>query len=314
MNKKISVFYLFLLSAFSVQALASADPRQYEPLTVPLMQYDYVSLSEQHIQQGSAGLFVQREWGSFIGLYSWNHFDDPMLYDFPDTYYSIDTLLDTQFGRHQYLLIFKSDSDNAFPGDWNPIQSGLVYGYELVNSNNWHLVLGGGIAVGEFGLEREDGSTQKVIPVPSVRANYKSDLLQSKFEFLTGPNWSFTVAPNSKFRFTGDFRMDQLRDVRDVIFESNLVYRFFDKDHEMGDFAGVSLGFKNDNLGAFKLEDKHYSETLETHYYAAFASLDLTILKLTAGRAFGGRMLYRETMKENVGAGWFVSVQGLIPL
>ncbi|MDH5216564.1 MAG: hypothetical protein OEX19_02640 [Gammaproteobacteria bacterium] len=308
--------YSCLIGLYSGAALCttSEDVTQKEHLTVPLMQYDFISLSDQYIHSASAGLLLQRDWGSFIGLYTGNEFRDPVSYDFPNTYHSIDTLLDTQFGRHQYIGIFKSDSNKPLTGGLNPIQAGAVYGYELINNKHWQLVLGAGIAVGEFGVELANGDTLPVIPVPLIRANYQSQYFESKFEFLTGPNWSFTVGPNSHVRLTFDSRMDQMRDARDIIFETNLAYRFFDKGHEMGDFAGVSIGFKNDNLGAFKLGNEHYTESLEAHYYSLLVTLDLTLIKVSAGRAFGGRLLYREEIKESMGEGWFVSVQGLIPL
>ena len=189
-----------------------------------------------------------------------------------------------------------------------------MYGYEFIRDEHLSLVFGGGIGVGEFGIELEDGRSLQIIPVPLIRVNYQTQYFNSKFEFLTGPNWSFVIGPNNRVRFTGDFRMDQLRDRRDFIIETNLAYRFFDKNHALGDFAGVSLGFKNDNLGAFKLAHEHYTESVEVHYYALFATLDLTVIKISAGHAFGGRVLYREEIKEDIGNGWFVSVQGLVPL
>ena len=72
--------------------------------------------------------------------------------------------------------------------------------------------------------------------------NYHSDWLDAKFEFLTSPNLSLTLAPKNRVRFTGDFRMDQMRDSRDPIFEVALAYRFYSDQDEMGDFAGFSIG------------------------------------------------------------------------
>ncbi|MDH5730223.1 MAG: hypothetical protein OEZ58_14600 [Gammaproteobacteria bacterium] len=305
-----------LIGFYSVTALCANnnDAKQTENLSAPLMQYDHVSLSEQTIRSASGGLVLQRDWGNLIGIYTHHDFSEPMFYDFPDVYHSIDSLLDTHFGRHQYLVIFKSESSRVLSGSLSGIQAGAVYGYEWINKPHLSLVLGGGIAVGEFGVERSDGSNMPAIPVPLIRFNYQSTILETKFEFLTGPNWSFTLRPKSKIRLTFDSRLDQLRDARDLIFESNLVYRFFDAKHEMGDFAGIAIGFKNDNVGAFALANKHYTETLEAHYQSLFATLDLTLIKVSVGRAFAGRVLYREQLKQHLGEGYFITVQGVIPL
>ncbi|HDP80660.1 MAG TPA: hypothetical protein ENN21_07445 [Spirochaetes bacterium] len=112
--------------------------------------------------------------------------------------------------------------------------------------------------------------------------------------------------------------MEQFRDSRDILFEFSLAYRFFPKTHSMGDFAGVSAGVKNDNYGAFNLHDNKRilnfngkDESLEVHYYALFGRIDLSLLKITGGYAFGGRELYQEEDTRDLGEGWFITVEGL---
>ena len=149
--------------------------------------------------------------------------------------------------------------------------------------------------------------------MPLVRVNYHTDWLDTKFEFITSPNLSFTLAPRDRVRLTGDFRMDQFRDARDLIYEVALEYRPYSEQKEQGDFAGVSIGFKNDNYGAFKLGNEGEDESLEVHYNSLFAAIDVSVLKITAGYAFDGRSLYRETQKQDMGEGFFISVQAMYP-
>lgn len=104
-----------------------------------------------------------------------------------------------------------------------------------------------------------------------------------------------------------------MRDERDLIYELKLDYRFFPQDSSYGDFAGLAVGFKNDHYGAFSLGGAKGEESLELHDYSVFATLDLSLLKITAGNAFGGREVYRETTTRDVGEGVFLSVQGMIP-
>ena len=155
-------------------------------------------------------------------------------------------------------------------------------------------------------MELPDGKAWPLLPVPLVRLNYMSEWFAASFEFLTSPNLTLTLAPEMKVRLTGDVRMDQFRDIRDIIFDCALHYRFFGKDHPMGDFAGISAGIKNDTYG-FNLEDG----TLDVHYYAVYGMLDLSLLKISGGYALAGREMYEEEYKKDIGDGFFVSLQVL---
>ena len=252
----------------------------------------------------------------FVGLYTQHSFEEPFLFGYPDVYHSIDVLLDSQKNRHQYLGIFKSESDQPVYGGLITFQTAVAYGYELVQRQNYSLVLGGGLAVSDFGIELSNGEPWPLIPVPLIRMKYNSKYIESKFEFLTSPNFDLTVGPKSQLRFIGECRMDQFRDIRDLIFECSLAYRFFPVDHPMGDFAGISVGVKNDNYGAFNLGsydtiDFEEEESIELHYNAVFGTIDLTLLKISGGYAFNGRELYRGVDTRDIGDGYFLSIEGM---
>ncbi len=310
MKKQITSLLIILTMSTAAFAEDSGERKTDETNFIPLVKYDYLSLDSQEIQSPGAGLVIKNDDVMFVGLYTRHSFTETPSDNYPDVYHSIDTLLDGKKNRHRYIGIFKSESDKPVAGGLNTFQAAAVYGYEVVHDGNFSLVLGGGLAASDFGIDRPNGEPWPVIPVPLIRMLYSSDLVDSKFEFLTSPNFSFTLGPKSQIRFTGDFRMDQLRDKRDIIFECSLGYRFLPADHEMGDFAGVALGFKNDNYGAF-VPAEGDDEALEIHYYSVFGVIDLTILKISAGYAFGGRELYRDDKKNDLGDGYFVSVQGL---
>jgi hypothetical protein len=317
MKKLITTALCIGLLAAAVSA--EADHEQENPGTrfIPLLGYDHVSLDKQTIFTPALGLMVTQgimEPGNveetdkllIVGLYKTPIFGKSLQYDYPSVYHSIDFLLDGQKGRHQYLLIFKSESDLPVAGGLSTYQGGLVYGYELVHNRNLSLVLGAGLAVGDFGMELPDGKAWPLLPVPLVRLNYKTEWFAASFEFLTNPNLGIIIAPEKRVRLTGDIRIDQFRDIRDIIFDGALHYRFFGKDHPMGDFAGISAGIKNETYG-FDLENG----TLDVHYYAAYGMLDLSLLKISGGYAFAGREMYEEKYKKDIGEGFFVSLQML---
>jgi len=313
MFKKIIIFILLVVYPIISFADNLNEPKPDDMQIVPLAQFENMILTSQHIESSSGGLLINSEDMMFIGLYTQHQFHEPLQYDFPNRYHTIDMLLDVKDGRDQYLGIFKSQSDKPVSGGINTFQAAAVYGYEMIDEPHLSVVLGGGIAVGNFGVKTPDGKNWPIIPVPLARVNYHGDWIDAKFEFLTSPNLSFTIAPKGHVRLTGDVRMDQMRDSRDIIYEVALAYRPYSVQDEMGDFVGVSLGIKNNNYGAFQLGHKDEKESIETHYKAVFVELDVSVLKLTAGYAFDGRSLYRETQKQDLGKGMYMSIQAMYP-
>ena len=50
---------------------------------------------------------------------------------------------------------------------------------------------------------------------------------------------------------------------------------------------------------------------MEVHYRSIYATVDLSVIEISAGYAFDGQALYREELKEDWGEGFFVSVQAM---
>lgn len=302
--KKLIIF-LFIMFSVTVPAFAEENDAKSndEVKIIPLLQYDYLNLESQSIHSPGMGMVLQSEDLMFVGLYTKHTFGNTLSRNYPQTYHSIDGLLDGKSGPHQYLGIVKSESNKPVTGGIRTWVGAALYGYEYIKNDHLSLVFGGGLAAGDFG-------PSQIIPVPLVRLNYETNWIKLKFEFLTGPNFEFVVGPKSHFRWITNARLDQFRDSRDLIFETSLAYRFYSADSEMGDFAGVSVGFKNDNYGEFNVGGKK-DEFYELHYYSVFAALDISVLKITAGYAFGGRELYKQKHKKNVGDGYFLSAQAM---
>ena len=312
MKTQIAFGLIVLLVSTNALADAGDGPGDRETQLAALAQYDMLSLGAQEIQSSTAGLVIDSENLTFVGLYTQHRFGKPLEFGYPETYHSIDVLLDGKINRYQYILIVQRNSDEMASGGIDYYQIGAVLGYEVIKDSGMSLVLGGGLAMGKFSEETTASDSSQIIPVPLVRFNYSSERIAGKFEFLTSPNLDFTLFPKDRFRVLCDFRLDHIRDARDAIFELRLEYRLFRPDSPRGDFAGVSLGVTNANVGEFNIGHPN-GETLEAHYYSVFAMLDLSIIKATAGYAFGGRELYRGTIKRDVGEGAFFSIQGAMP-
>lgn len=268
------------------------------PLFVPVAVYDVLSTDDQTVHAPGAGLIVQNGESLFVATYTQSIFTQaPDSYQ-DKTYHAIETLYDGAAERHRVVALVKSASDRPFVGGWNTFQAAAVYGYEVYRGPGTSVVVGGGLAVSDFGIETPSGETWPLLPVPFVRVNQKSRWTELSLDFITGPNLKLTVAPESDLRAVADVRVDQLRDERDLIYDVSLQYRV------------VSVGFKNDT---FSFDPADADDSLEGFYYAAYASIDLVLLSLTGGYAFDSLLQDGHETYET-GDGYFVAVQGLIPL
>lgn len=293
------------LLAAGLMILASATATASPGLQViPLAQYQLLNLESQRMHSPGAGVVAVGENLLLVGLYSRYMFTEDLKFDYPDTYHSIELVADGAHARHRYLGVFKSESDRPVVGGMQTLQAAAVYGYEVVRQQRFSLVLGGGLAIGDFG-------GMYAIPVPLIRASWESRAVNAHLDFITGPNLNVTLAPQSRLSATLDARVDKLRDERDLIFECALVYRLFSPDHPLGELASAALGVRSD---AYEFNLEREDESLELHTYAVFGTFDLTLLTLSAGYAFDSRLQYRERVSESAGDGWFVSLSVMYPL
>jgi hypothetical protein len=96
------------------------------------------------------------------------------------------------------------------------------------------------------------------------------------------------------------------RDIQDLLFDCTLWYRFFTKEYNMGDFAGLGLGIKNLSED-FMLSEK--GNTYEMAYYSVYGIIDLSFLQVSGGYIFNSRERYNNNPAQSLGNGYFISVQ-----
>lgn len=313
MKKKLYLSSMLLL--LIVLAAFAQESSERRVNYIPLLKYDFLSTDAHKIISPGAGLIIMKGETKFVGFYTHHNISNALRFDYPQKFHSIDFLLETIKNRHQFLGIFQTDSDKPVSGGLHTFQAATAYGYELTDNDKLSFVLGGGIAVSDFGIEFSNGKTCPLIPVPLIRAKYNNGFITTKFEFLTGPNFDLTIGAKSQFRLINELRLDEFRDSRDLLFKSSLNYRFFSEEDPMGNFAGIALGIKNDNYGAFNLGDQQSKsddeDTIEVHYNSIFGEIDLTFIKITGGHTFNGRKLYHGEITENINEGYFISIEGM---
>jgi hypothetical protein len=227
--------------------------------------------------------------------------------DMPKLYHGIRGIFDSRFGRHQMLAILSANSDAPLYGGLNTFRFAGGWGYEIIRKPHISLILGAVVGVSDFGF----GSP--VMPLPLVRFGIDTKWFTSSFDYITGPNLSFTVAPEERIRLIADMEMETFRSIADLNCEFTLWYRLFTSDHKMGDFAGIGVGFKNE-LRSFDLSRDFSQDKFELQQSSVLATLDLTLLTIQAGWVIDSNYLVDDKKSGGPGSGFFLSVQGMIPL
>ena len=264
---------------------------------IPLLPYEYVSLDKLHYHNIGTGIvFLQDD--SLVVYCSYNAF---VFNDDSDLYHKVIIAVTKKTGSHYFLGVLNSASDEPlYIGGLRTAKTGLGYGYEIVKNKNLAFTLGAIAYVGDFGIGIPIAS------LPIVLLNFTSIWLNAYFEYFAEPSLKITVAPESKIRLTNSYRMEQFRDIQDLFFDLTLWYRFFSKEHKLGDFAGTGLGVKNKGVNfIFGEKDKAYG----TNYYAAYGILDLSFLNINSGYAFKSREIFNDKIKNNAGKGFYISTQ-----
>ena len=286
--------------------------------------YDFMRLEEQTTHSPAAGIgfmlgeqdipFDQVERRFFgMALYQPFFFTKTFQDDLPEQFHTIAAMLDGRIKRHQILTVFSSASDRPVSGGFNTFTIGAGWGYEVVRRPHVSLILGAVLIASDFGITLPSGDLWPILPMPLIRFGVDTKWFASSFDFLTGPNLEFTFAPKERIRLTGEMRMDSYRSLTDLNCEFTLWYRFFSQDHKLGDFAGIGAGFKNETM-YFTLSNSCRQDTFELQRSAVFAVIDLSLLKIQGGWVFNSNYLIDEKKTGSPGSGFFLSVQGMLPI
>lgn len=315
----LRIIFLFIFSLYFITtATGQEQEKTNEPfvLFIPIG-YDFVRLENQTIHAPASGIgFLLGEQDvpftevdrRVMGLFMYQPyiFSETPYTNVPKTLHQVIGVIDFRLRRHQFLVIFQTNSDEPVYGGLQTITAGAGYGYEVIRKPNFSLILGGIVGVSDFDFT-------PVMPLPLIRFGVDTQWFVSSFEFITGPNLEFTIAPKERIRFTADMRMDNFRSLADLDCEFILWYRLFNSDHKMGDFAGLGLGFKNELTG-FDLSDKLGGYSFEIQRSSIIAAIDLSILQFQAGWIFDSNYIFDDKKTGSPGNGFFISVQGMIPI
>jgi hypothetical protein len=313
---------VFVLMCASHIGSAQEKPQGGAFSIIPMASYEYMRLDEQALHSPSLGAALTTgDYGgdfmdihkSFFGVVKYQ----PVFFKQsagPGVFHQIDVVLDGRIERHEVLALFQSDTDKPAAGGLHTFQAGAGWGYELIRNARVSLIAGAALAAGDFGFSLPNGEPLPVTPLPVVRLNFKTKWLDGAFEFLTGPELSFTIAPKKRIRFSAEVEIDGFQSINDVTGEGVLWYRFFPEDSgavssPLGDFLGIGLGIKNDSF-SFDLAGPD-KDTFALRHTSVFATIDATALEISAGYIFDSNELYNDAVVRNTGQGFFIAVQAM---
>jgi hypothetical protein len=287
----------------------SEDEKNYN--IMPLIKYESVSVENRQYHTPRAGMVFMKG-GQTLPLSAERDslmvaaFYQPYLLKEKEAEYSvyhkISFVADRRIKRHNISGAFRSSSDEPVYGGLQTFLATIGYGYEFMRTDSLSLTLGASIAAPEFDI---GGVTVPVFPMPFVRLDLISSWINLSFNCTTFPELDVVIAPESKIRMTGTFSMEGFS-IRDFLFECTLWYRFFNKEHRLGDFAGLGAGIRNNSIN-FDLGEK--DRMYDMGYYSVFGTIDVSFLEISGGYIFSSWELYDGITLQSPGNGYFISAR-----
>ena len=310
-----------LIFALTIPLIAQNGKEKDDGVDViPILNYNILSLDKRVVHVTGGGMAVMvgemepetvEETDNLlaVGLYGCHILKDRPIFDYPDSYHSIEIILQRKVQRHQYYALFQSYSDMPITGGLHTFAFVSGYGFEFIHNNGHSLALGASLGITDWGIEFPDGGAWPVLPLPFVHYEFTSQWFDFSFDFTTSPMLDFIIAPEQKLRFNGSFMLTNLdvKSPRDLKFDASLEYRFFSDDSPIGDFAGVRTGVLGEDYG-YDLGGND-NKSLQVSWYAVYGTLDLSFLEITGGYAFTGQERYGDGCTNELGDGFYFKVQ-----
>jgi hypothetical protein len=314
------LYFLIIIFFGAVACYAQDEAEGSFTRITPLAGYEYLRFDQQQFYSPGEELTFARGEGSGLFMLQASakqYFleqENPAGREYEGPYHSDTLMLLQKTGSHRFVAFLDTSSSEPVYGGLRTFGAGLGYMNEFMRDERGSLTAGGYLVVTDSGIEYGGGKIWPLYPKPVVLYEFDSEFFAVDASLSTTPELDFTVLPENRIRLAAgaSLSMDRLRGARDLLFDCALWYRFFDKESEHGDFAGLGVGIKNSGL-CFDFGEKNKSYELQ--YYSLYGTLDLSFVRISGGYSFKGR----ETLDSGssgsfdkvraLGSGYFVSVQ-----
>ena len=302
---------------------AEEEPKKF--FIVPIVNYEYLTFDEQTIHSPALGITYingntipalnENQNSLMITGFFKEYFIKETRDEYVGLYHYVLVSIEKKMNRHLFLGNTSSMASEPYYGGFHTFTGILGYGNEFIRYKNISLTAGGVLLVTDFDIELSNGMMWPIMPYPLLRFNVISAWVNLSFDFMTNAKLDFTILPEKRIRFSGSFIVNPfiVSEIRDLLVDVALWYRFFSRESKMGDFAGIGIGFKNSGLGPgianqnfnFKLSEKNKNYAVD--YHSVYGILDFSFLKFSGGYSFSGREIYDKDVINKIGDGFFTN-------
>lgn len=211
------------------------------------------------------------------------------------------------YGKNSFLLKIDSRGANPFQSYKNS-EGLLMYGRKLIDTESTSLVLGGGLAATDTGIQL-GGIDIFIVPLPMLYFTYKNQIFSTEFEWIGLPNAKFVLLPQNQFRIKADASFAGFNLPVDIMFDTALAW-YPIKEGELKDYFYISAGVSH-NVEKFRINTEN---SVKYHYFCAYGEINATAFGVRAGYAFNGERIVTSSgvrTKENYNGGFYLLIQGM---
>ena len=197
-------------------------------------------------------------------------------------------------GKNSFLL--KIDGNGADPFEsYKNFEGLLMYGRKIIDTESTSLMLGGGLAATDTGIQL-GGVDLFLVPLPMLYFNYTGQLFTTEFEWIGLPNARFVLFPEKLFRIKADLSFAGFKLPVDINFDTAFAC-YPIKEGPLKDYFYISAGLSH-NIEKFRINQE---SSVKYHYFCAYAEVNATAIGARAGYTFGG----------NSRNGFYLLIQGM---
>ncbi len=180
-----------------------------------------------------------------------------------------------------------------------------LYTRQIVKTDSFSFVFGGGIAAGDLGKSVKDVNLY-ALPFPVFSLGYHNDIVSTSLSFMGTPGFNLVLFPEAIVRFDGTVALAGFDSAKDLTFDCALkAYPF--KNTAAGEVISFAAGVSN-TIETYKLANK---DEYGFQYYSAYGELNATFLTLRCGYNFNGSKIFNKEVKGDMYNGIFASVSAM---
>lgn len=292
-------FQNHVLSALGFQAIQTAEK---DFIFTPSVNLQYMRIKSEGVESKQPDAIV-------IGAgYSQNIFTAPLGKDKVQNIHGVNLMGNLAIGKNSFMAMVASSGEVPF-SNIRTVTGMVMYTRQLLDTENFSFLLGGGIVVADLGLKIGDFELF-VIPLPVFNFSYTNDYFYGAISMMGLPEISIVLLPKSMYRLNGKLGMAGFSSVRDITFDCALAYYpLYNSENEgIKELLCISAGIMN-QASAFKLKD---NKSYGYQCYSVYGEVNASFVSVRCGYNFDGKMLVDNEIKKDMYKGMFATVQGMM--